>query len=506
MRLPRSLDDLHGLRAARWIRESTRGQFDRFGPDAQRRLQDELIEQCGLIDTGIVWTVAHSGRTIARSREWAEMLAAAGTDYDVLLLGYVNRLSRSVEAFIDAKRHLHGRGAVLLFCSEQVLTSDEERWERWAREMVEAEAYSRRLGGYIRDGYRAKFETEGDQGGSPPLGLRRVGEHRVLAVDPASIGRVVRAFERYAMGTVSINDLAGELDIAPDALRMMLRNPIYNGWVRRHRRSRDEERRPAAWRHAPPVSDELWSTVQAVLARRHTGGGHPTPVHDHLLNGVLYCDCGRRIRAEMHVGGRRYRHHERCAAWSTATVVAARFDEPIAEQVRRTRPGPHWLAQLRAMATVKGPRPDLLRRRQLERELADRALAHAQRRIATPAYLAEHARLTGQIEELSERPAEPLIDPDAAVRWLSDLHNAWQEAGMAARHKVIAALYDRIVVRSDGFVEVELTSTAYAHGVAAVMPPRVVLARPAGAGPGRNTVSIPIVARREWVRALRRSA
>ena len=31
--LPRSLEDLRGRRAARWIRESTAGQADNFGPD-----------------------------------------------------------------------------------------------------------------------------------------------------------------------------------------------------------------------------------------------------------------------------------------------------------------------------------------------------------------------------------------------------------------------------------------------------------------------------------------
>jgi hypothetical protein len=34
--LPRSLDELEGMRAARWFRESTASQFDNFGPDAQR--------------------------------------------------------------------------------------------------------------------------------------------------------------------------------------------------------------------------------------------------------------------------------------------------------------------------------------------------------------------------------------------------------------------------------------------------------------------------------------
>jgi len=43
--LPRELEDLQGMRAARWFRESTAGQWDDFGPDAQREQQDRAIER-----------------------------------------------------------------------------------------------------------------------------------------------------------------------------------------------------------------------------------------------------------------------------------------------------------------------------------------------------------------------------------------------------------------------------------------------------------------------------
>ena len=51
--LPRELDDLGGMRAARWFRESTAGQWDNFGPDAQREQQDRAIERYALIDAGL---------------------------------------------------------------------------------------------------------------------------------------------------------------------------------------------------------------------------------------------------------------------------------------------------------------------------------------------------------------------------------------------------------------------------------------------------------------------
>ena len=86
-RLPGTVDDLRGLRAARWIRESTTGQFDRYGPEAQVELQNAAIERLGLADTGLEWRIAHSGRTVYRSPAMATMLdAAAAGAFDVLLV------------------------------------------------------------------------------------------------------------------------------------------------------------------------------------------------------------------------------------------------------------------------------------------------------------------------------------------------------------------------------------------------------------------------------------
>jgi hypothetical protein len=65
--LPGSLDDIGGLRIARWIRESTKGQYDRFGPASQREQQDSFIERYGLVGSGLTFQVAQSGKTVRRS-------------------------------------------------------------------------------------------------------------------------------------------------------------------------------------------------------------------------------------------------------------------------------------------------------------------------------------------------------------------------------------------------------------------------------------------------------
>lgn len=478
MSLPQSLDELRGLRAARWIRESTRSQVDNFGPDAQRERQDTAIRQYGLIDSGIGWLVAHSGRTIVKAPEWAEMQRRAGVDYDVLLLGYVNRFARSMEAFIDAKRVIHASGAVLLFCSENVLSSDPETWERWAREMVEAEAYSRRLGTYIRDGYHAKFTRQRDQGGSAPLGFARTGPKHTLEVDPDTIGTAIDVFERYATGTRSQAQVAEETGLRPSAVRAMLANPVYNGRAQRHRRSRATETIDAAWRGAPPVPDALWARVQEVRSQRWTGGGG-TPVRTYLLAKRMWCVCGHSIKADVaHPKGytyRRYRHADTCERWTQGSYAAEVFEAPIAHQVSSIRLDAHALTRLRSRSVVVTP----IRKRLLERELAERAQAHASRKLTTQAYLAEHERITGELDALV---SEPAVDADTAIAWLRNVRRTWRAAGAEARKALVAALYSRITVENDRIVEVELTPDAYRHGLDQVMSEYLAEARPARAG------------------------
>lgn len=510
MRLPRTLDDLRGLRAARWVRESTAGQHDRFGPDAQREQQDRAIERHGLADTGTAWTVAHSGRTIARTPQWADMLGSAGVTFDVLLVGYVSRLARDLETAVTVRRTLHERGAAVLFCDEGVLSSDEDQWERWAREAVEAEAYSRRLARRVTEGYAAKFRRHHDPGGNAPLGFHRV--DGFLMPDPSSIGRAVAVFERYATGTVSHADLEAETGIDREALKVMVRNPIYNGWVRRHRRGPDEQLVAAAWRDDPPVSDDLWARVQEVRAERYHGGGRPTPRHVHMLAGLLVCRCGARIRATTDVQRtpfrRRYQHERVCATWDgPRTRLASLYEGQIGSQVSGIRTTAWVIANIRRLAASSAPRPDTtsLRRRQLERDLDDLARRHARRSIDTPAYLAEHQRLTALLDGVTEATPDPLaVDPDVAAAYLRDMRRLWRDLDDAGRRDLVPRIYERITVEPEGVVSVRLTPEAVRHGMAFALPEWVPVARPEGDGhPSGTRRHIAIEGRGDLLRVTR---
>jgi len=178
-RLPASPEDLRGLTAARWVRESTAGQYDNFGPDAQRELQDRMIERYGLVDAGLAWQRAASGRTVYLGPEFAAMVAAARAGaFDVLVVGYVSRFQRNLRQTLNVVEDLHAAGVVVLFCDERILSSDASRWDDFVREAHEAESFSRKHGKRVKEGLAAKRRRLGEPGGQPPFGYTRIGKRR----------------------------------------------------------------------------------------------------------------------------------------------------------------------------------------------------------------------------------------------------------------------------------------------------------------------------------------
>ncbi len=295
--------------------------------------------------------------------------------------------------------------------------------------------------------------------------------------------------------------------------RAIVTNPLYNGWAVRHRRSTSAVSLAAPWRSAPPVSDELWARVVEVRGMRAKVAGGPRGKNIHLLAKLVWCHCGRAVRADVsrQRNGRivrRYMHQD-CPLWIHESVVSHRLEDPIAAQVAGIRLDASTKARIRALAGKPAPPDTELRRAQLDRELKAKAAAHAARNLTTEAYLAEHDRITAAIDALATpAPSAPVDDADEVVRRLGDLRATWQAADEAARAQLARALYRRITVVNGQVHAVALTDEALRMGLAVAMPTTVVLARPAGLGRTRAHITqrIRIEGRDEWMRASRRTA
>jgi DNA invertase Pin-like site-specific DNA recombinase len=487
-RLPRTLDDIRGLRVARWIRESTAGQYDRFGPASQREQQDRFIERHGLVDTGLVFQVAHSGTTVWRSATMTAMLSQAKAGaFDLLLAGYSDRWQRNLRRTLELLEDgLHPAGVALVMCDRRILSSDPHDWDELVAEAAGAERYSRRLAERISDGYAAKFERHDDQGGLPPLGFRRSAEPpHTLEIDPSTIGQAVHLFERYALGNVSIAGLETETGLAAERIQKILRNPIYNGWMRRHR-GPDEIRKPAPWRSHPPVSDGLWAQVEQVRRRKARGGGPRNRGRVDLLGGLLVCVCGRRIRSDgtFADGQHRKLHPDPCEAWGpSARLPDATWEAPVLAQVSAINPDAATVAIV-ADALASARPPLSLDRTRLERQMRELALDHVAGKIGDEAYLARVAHLRGELASLDSPPHG--VPAERAVEWLQALAETWQQADVPeAKAELLHAIYERIVVAGRRIVSARLTPSAHQHGLALAMP-EVVMASPAGFEPATH--------------------
>ena len=214
-------------------------------------------------------------------------------------------------------------------CDRKILSSDPHDWDELISEAAGAEKYSRRLSERITDGYAAKFDHRDDPGGHAGLGFRRLPEPpHTLDVDLATIGVAVALFQRYALGNVSAAQLEAETGLAATRIRMILMNPLYNGWIIRHRRSDRESRKLAPWRASPPVSDDLWARVEDVRRARTRGGDQGT-----VTGSISSGDCSRAsVGGDSATTGR-------SAMAATASTTRTRARPGAARPASATRPG-----------------------------------------------------------------------------------------------------------------------------------------------------------------------
>jgi DNA invertase Pin-like site-specific DNA recombinase len=492
----RGADDLRGLRAARWVRESTRGQFDRYGPASQLENMDRFIERYGLVDTGLTFTAAHSGRTVWRSETMSAMLdAARARAFDVLLTGYFDRWQRNLRRTIEIVEDvLHPNAISWVMCDRRLVSTDLRDWDQMIAEAHESQRYSYRLGEKIADGYSAKFVSRSDQGGRAGLGFRRAGPDHLLEVDRPAIQQAIDLFERYAHGDVSLEILADGSGMTEGAVTAILSNPLYNGWMTRHRKRGALDRLPAPWRDDPPVSDALWDRVEKVRARRRSLHGGPWKADPaDMLRGLLFCTCGVRIKSDGTMGTpprRRKAHprHRLCGQWgSQKGFSAGTYEAWIAGQMSGLRFDGSIRAKLVRALESAAPKTPQETEFQISRQMRELALEHAASRVTDDVYLLEMARLRELRRTSGVRIGASAVTAEYATAYVDGLAAAWGKATPEERRRLVQATYERITVAGPRVLSVKLTPMAEQVGLPLLLPENVnaewAVARPTGFEP-----------------------
>jgi hypothetical protein len=339
-----------------------------------------------------------------------------------------------------------------------------------------AEIFSRRLGERIADGYEARYRRYADPAGNAPSGFRRQPEPpHLLEIDPEAIGRIVEMFEKYSRGDMSFERLGSEYGILAEGARKIIMNPIYNGWAvrasRRHGRGRPEERVPARWRGNPPVSDELWE--RAIEVRRlHSRGGGPRR-HEKFdpLAGLIFCKCGRDLRADGFDGSGRHRrqHPNPCPPWGERRrYTTDTWYRPLLAQVGSLRLDNATIERVVRPLKATSSRPDELRRKRFERRRRDLALDHAAGRVGDAEYMAAVTAL--RAAEIEAPAPRRWVDAATAVRRLRDFGALWASRTEAQRAEMLREVYARIEVRGPEFIAAHLTPDAAELGLTVALP------------------------------------
>ena len=163
-----TFEDLRGLRAEGYIRDSTLDQKDGYGPQIQRSNIRRFAESYGLVLGDRCYTEFISGRQVKKRREFQQFLEDAHVDrYDVLLVDHTSRFGRNQEECIRYKAELQHLGKVVVFVSQGIISgSDRDFLNERINETLD-EQYSRNLSRWIASGLRMKHES-GIANGKPP--------------------------------------------------------------------------------------------------------------------------------------------------------------------------------------------------------------------------------------------------------------------------------------------------------------------------------------------------
>jgi site-specific DNA recombinase len=506
-RAPQTITAPPGTRAVVYLRVSSSGQVNTdYDPEgisipAQRVACVRKIDQLGLNIVGEYVEPGRSATEITKRIKFQEMLARIRQDKDVDFV-IVYKLSRFARNRIDdaiVMADLRKRGVTLISATEHI---DDTPVGRLMHGILAAfnEYRSDEDGADIayKMGEKAK---KGGTLGRAPIGYLNVidrtegREIRTVAIDPERAPLIRYAFETYAQGDVTVEELAKDCaqrgllsrrtakqpskPIPGKAFSRILRNPYYVGVAT----YKGEQYRG---RHEAIVDQDTFDTVQRLLESRRASGERRR-IHHHLLKGTLYCGrChkhrGTRRRMVLHraVGntGTEYFYFfcmgiqdNTCDAPFTST---ARIEEAVERHYDTVQFAPEFIESMRDQierVLADTTQTKRLLARQLKTQLAaiDAKEANlvdlaAEGDLPTTIVRQRITNLQQQRDELVTRQTEQDVDLEAGAHHiraclevLADPQALYTAASDDVRRQLNQAIFTRLYIDDDEVTSHELT-------------------------------------------------
>ena len=459
-------------RATAYIRYSSHMQDDSFSKDAQERQIRARAKQDGVIIVKVYSDEARSAyRNKYRPGIEAMLEDARRGLFDVLYVHKIDRLARKLEWAIEIAKELQ-KNDVVLKAVEQNFDLDTPEGKLMFHLLGSlGEFYSDNLSKETEKGKRERV-AQGYHNGQVPWGYisEQVGDHKMAVPDEKLTPIVVEMFERCASGLYYDQEIADWLNgqgfrtgknrpFTKDAVRTMLTNPMYKGYVRYYGAFVKGKSRKAAetlfkGKHVALVSEELYARCQGARGKRR-GKVKTRQVtrRVYLMNGVAACaNCGGKLRAQSTTtGGRYYREVSKYRAencdYAGKSVPASVVEDQLAELMQQLVLPENWQEQLDTfLKEADSKKVDVE-----EERTKLRAHIRRLRKSYTNGLYGddEHvfwAEIEGLQAQLNALEAVVPEEVDAASQTLSGLADAWEIATLSERSELVKIIFDEIQI------------------------------------------------------------
>lgn len=536
--LPRSFDELAGLRARGLIRESTVEQGENSGPIIQEREEQAFAERWRLQGPDRFYTDLVSGSDALKRPQFLQMIAdAKAGEFDVLLVRETSRFARNWRQAGGYEEQLHAAGVVVAYIYEGRLSNDRAGQLQLVVNHAVNEEYREKLIDNVRKGYRVKRFEAGKFSGTPPIGyvmgyedVRIPGpkgyerrETGVLAVDNEAQPRIahgdtytraelVRLIGRlYASGRFGHGALAAHLNLegyrnvkgAPfskGSIRHLLESPTYAGFLswhhRKDKRLRGEADELVRGPHEPLWTDEMARQIAAVTARQFRGSNGGRLRYVYPFRRLAVCDrCGRRLQGEAHDGIpymaciiQRQRHD--CEQKAIRSKV---MEDQVSDWLITLRIPDDWREDLermqRRIAADADSRP-AIDRTAIQTQLDRLNDLYIMGNVNREEYVGRQRALDASLRGGPEQPRYSEAVMVRAKRLLDEMGELWRKATPEERTELMQGLFAEVRVRDRKIIHATPAHDEYRPLLAIAQARGVSVAPPDGSGHARQTFAI----------------
>ncbi len=463
----KSKEEEQPTRAAVYIRVSSPMQVDEGYSLAYQKA--ECVKYAEQKGWAVVFVYEEPGISAKDDKRpvFRQMMADAEAGlFDVLVVDKIDRFCRNLRNSLSNLAILNSNGILFATVSQKFDFTTPEGRLSFNIFAAFAEYYIDNLS---HETSKGKFQRvrEGRHNNSVPYGYTSILDatgKRLAVPDPAAAEFVRQAFERYATGRYTDQDIANWLNeqgariregriFVKDTVRELLKSPFYIGFVAYGGLKRDQRIEPELYKglHEPILSQELFDQAQAVRQQKTAGikRSHPTD-HVYLLQTLIACaHCNLNMRVQSSALGYSYyvdagRDRGVTCSARPRSIRAEIIDLQIAELVSQIELPDNWQIELQAMLEQDSRQAEAEKER---RELRSR-LKRMRENYNYGQYEGEEKKYFTAVKELQERlrALEPVTEDslNEAADTLWTIGKTWPLATPEEQAEMVHLLFRKV--------------------------------------------------------------